>query len=111
MRTIETLLSIRCITVSKLGDQSESLLQVQSGVGDDSLKGAVLILGELVMIGRDDVGFERLMEARARNAGAWQHDDYKLLMRYTDLNIESGDVAIIAEQEEINMYPERFMTE
>ena len=32
-------------------------------------------------------------------------------MRYTDLNIESGDVLIIAEQEEINMYPERFMTE
>ena len=26
-----------------------------------------------------------------------------MLIRYTDLNIESGDVAIIAEQEEINM--------
>ena len=55
------------------------------------------------MIARDDMGFERLMEARARDDGAWQHDDYKLQMRYTDLNIESGDVAIIAEQEEINM--------
>ena len=47
------------------------------------------------MIARDNLGYERLMEARARNYGAWQFDDYKLLMRYTDLNI--------AEQEEINM--------
>ena len=55
------------------------------------------------MIGRDDIGFDELMEARTRDEGAWEHDDYKLLMRYTDVNIESADVATFADQDEVNM--------
>ena len=83
--------------------KSRAYYKYRPGVADSSLKGAVLILGELVILARDNMGFERLMDARARNDGVWQYDDYKLLMRYTDLDIESGDVKIITEQEEINM--------
>ena len=61
--------------------KARAYYKFKPGVNDDSLKGAVLILGELVMIGRDDIGFDELMEARTRGEGAWEHDDYKLLMR------------------------------
>ena len=79
--------------------KARAYYKFKPGVDDDSLKGTFLILGELVMIGRDDIGFDELMEARTRDEGAWEHDDYKLLMRYTDVNIKSADVATIADQE------------
>ena len=50
------------------------------------------------MVGRDNIGFDELMEARTRVEGAWGYDDYKLLLRYTNVNIESVDVAKIADQ-------------
>ena len=41
--------------------KAKAYYKFKPGVEDDSLKGAVLILGELVMIGRDDIGFDELM--------------------------------------------------
>ena len=55
------------------------------------------------MVGRDNIGFDKVMEARTRVEGACGYDDYKLLLRYTNVNIESVDVATIADQEEVNM--------
>ena len=55
------------------------------------------------MVGRDNIGFDEVMDARTRVEGAWGYDEYKLILRYTDVNIESVDVATIADQEEVNM--------
>ena len=55
------------------------------------------------MVGRDNIGYDEVMEARTRVEGAWGYDDYKLLLRYTNVNIKSVDVATIADQEEVNM--------
>ena len=43
------------------------------------------------------------MDARTRAEGVWGYDDYKLLLRYADVNIESVDVATLADQEEVNI--------
>ena len=51
------------------------------------------------MVGRDNIGFDEVMDARTRVEGAWGYDEYKLILRYTDVNIESVDVATIADQE------------
>ena len=61
--------------------KAKAYYKFKPGVEDDSLKGTVLILGELVMVARDNIGFDELMEA----------------------NIESSDVATIADQEVVNM--------
>ena len=70
-------------------------------IEDNSLQGTILILGEL--IGRDNIGFDEVMDARTRAEGIWGHDDYKLLLRYANENIESVVVGTIADQEEVNM--------
>ena len=70
---------------------------------DKSLQGTVLILEDLELIGRDNSGFDEVMDARTREEGIWDHNDYKLLLRYANENIESVDVGTIADQEEVNM--------
>ena len=78
--------------------------------GDDlSRKGAVLMLGEPERVIRDNMAFERVLAAWARNDVVWRYEDYQLLMRFTDLDIEAGDVPIDAEQEEIKMEVSRKM--
>ena len=55
------------------------------------------------MIGRDNIGFDEVMDARARDEDDWDFEDYKLLLRYADEDIESVDVGTIAAQEVINI--------
>ena len=43
------------------------------------------------------------MDARARDEGVWNYDDYKLLSRYPDEDIEAVDVGTIATQEVVNI--------
>ena len=46
--------------------KARAYYKFKPGIEDDSLKGTVLILGELVMVGRENIGFDELMEARTR---------------------------------------------
>ena len=54
------------------------------------------------MIGRGNFGFDEVMDARARDEDDWDFEDYKLLLRYADEDIETVDVGTIAAQEVIN---------
>ena len=70
---------------------------------DTSLQGTILILGELELIGRENIGFDEVMDARTREEGVWDYDDYKLLLRYANEDIEAVDVGTIAAQYVVNI--------
>ena len=70
---------------------------------DKSLQGTVLILGDLELIGRDNIRFDEVMDARTREEGVWDYDDYKLLLRYANEDIEAIDMGKIAVKEVVNI--------
>ena len=73
-------------------------------VADDrSIQGTRIILGELELIGRANIGFDEIMDAREKDDDGWDYEDYQLLLRYAEEDIEPVDVGTIAAQEAINI--------
>ena len=52
---------------------------------------------------RANIEFDEIMDAREKDDDGWDFEDYKLLLRYADDDIEPVDVGAIAAQEVINI--------
>ena len=72
-------------------------------VEDKSLQGTRVILGDLEMIDRANIGFDEIMIAKDKEDDDWDHGDFLLLLRYADVDIEAIDVGIVAVQEATNI--------
>ena len=78
-------------------------LKYKAVVEDKSLQGTHVILGDLEMIDRANIGFDEIVIAKDKEDDDWDHGDFLLLLRYADVDIEAIDVGIVAGQEATNI--------
>ena len=74
---------------------------------DTSLQGTQVILGDMELVDRANIGFDEIMTAKDKADDEWDHDDFLLLLQYTDVDIEGNDVGLVAAQEILNIETSR----
>ena len=74
---------------------------------DTSLQGTRVILGDMELVDRANIGFDEIMTAKDKADDEWDHDDFLVLLQYTDVDIEGNDVGLVAAQEILNIETSR----